>query len=157
MSHLLTTFFWSTSSFSGTSQLNEGPFHVGTLNKLFRVEVRGEINYQGASLADDAVTANYAAWGLQQIPHGDSALDVISSTDNDTWLCRRQTGSQDTVLAWAPTADVAAVMVSNTVADDWAGQLAIGADTDVYLVIKGSTSVGLPNFNTFGTIRLWWS
>jgi len=157
MSHLLTTFFWSTDSFSGASQLNEGPFHVGTVTKFLRAEVRGNINYQGASLADNGIFANYAAWGLQQIPHGDAALDVYTDTDSDTWLMRRQTGSQDVVPAYAPTTDVGAFFVSNTVADDWAGQLAIGADTDMYLVIKATEGNSLASLNTFGTIRVWWS
>jgi hypothetical protein len=156
VSHLLTTFFWTTSSFSGTGQLDEGPFHVGTVNKFFRAEVRGNINYEGVSVADTGVFANYAAWGLQQIAHGSSPLDVVSSADDDAWLMRRQTGSQDVVPAYAPNSDTGAFFVTNTVADDWAGQLAIGADTDVYLVIKGITGSGLANLNTYGTIRLWW-
>jgi len=157
MSHLLTTFFWSTDAFSGSGQLNEGPFHVGTVTKFFRFEVNGEMNFQGASLADTGVLSNGGAWGLQQVPHGADSEDVISSTDNDTWLIRRQIGSQDVLTSWAPTSDVGAILVSSVVEGSWAGQLAIGADTDVYLSVKNSVGGSLSNFNTFGTIRLWWS
>jgi hypothetical protein len=156
MTHLLTTMFWSTSSFSGTSQLNEGPFHMGTVNKLFRFQVRGLINYVGTAVTDMSITANLPAFGVQQVPHGNSPNDVISSTDNDTWLVRRQTGENDTMGSWAPSSDTGVLFVQNAVRDDWAGQLAIGADTDVYLSIKTSTGQTLPDFNTFGTIRVWW-
>jgi hypothetical protein len=156
VSHLLTTFFWNNASFSGGSQLNMGPFFVGTLNKLFRAEVRGQINYQGFTLSGTGVLANSPAWGLQQIAHGTSAQDVITSSDNDSWLMRRQTGSEDVLTAWTPTTNNGAVYVSNAIADDWAGQLAVGAATDLYLSIKTSASLSVPNYNAFGTIRIWW-
>lgn len=157
MGHLLTTFYWSTSSFSGAGQLNEGPFHVGNVNKFFRFEVRGVMNFQGIAYGGTTVEANYSAWGLQQVPHGAAALDVITSTDNDTWLMRRQTGSNDTRFAWTPDTNLAAVLRSEAIADDWRGQLAIAADTDLYLSIKSSTGGVVDNYNTFGTIRLWWA
>jgi len=157
MGHLLTTFYWSTSSFTGAGQLNEGPFHVGTLNKLFRAEVRGAMNYQGASNGSHGVLANFPAWGLQQVPHGAAALDVITSTDDDTWLMRRQTGSEDILTAWAPDSAIGTLFASNGIEDDWHGQLAVGADTDLYLSLKSSTGAGVNNFNTFGTIRIWWA
>lgn len=157
MGHLLTTFFWSTSSFTGSAQLNEGAFFIGNVNKLFRAEVRGLINYQGVVLASTGVNANFPAWGLQQIPHGNAAQDVITSGDNDSWLCRQQTGLGDTNSSWAPSSSNGANLVTNAIQGEWAGQLAIGANTDVFLSIKSSTGASLSNLNTFGTIRLWWA
>jgi hypothetical protein len=156
MSHLLTTFFWANSSFSGSGQDNEGPFHVGNVNKFFRFEVRGEVNYQGATVSTSSVFANIIAWGVQIVPHGNSPEDVVTSADSDTWLMRRQVGSEDSFTTWAPSTDDAGVLASNAIADDWAGQLALGgADMDCYLSLKPTTG-SVANANTFGTIRLWW-
>lgn len=157
MGHLLTTFFWSTSSFSGTAQLNEGPFFVGNVNKFFRAEVRGQVNYQIPNIATGSVTANLLAWGLQQVPHTNAALDVITSPDSDSWMMRRQTGQEDTSATWAPASSQGAIVTSYAVIDDWAGQLAIGGNTDMFLVLKTSTGQTIPNVNTFGTIRVWWA
>jgi hypothetical protein len=156
VSHLLTTFFFNTTAFSGGTQNNMGPFHVGTLNKLFKAEVRGQINYQGFVLSATGVLANSPAWGLQQVAHGSSAQDVITSFDNDSWLMRRQTGSEDQFATWTPTTNNGVVYVSNALEDDWAGQLAVGADTDMWLSIKTSAGLSVPNYNCFGTIRIWW-
>jgi hypothetical protein len=156
MSHLLTTFFWNNAAFSGAGQLNIGPFFVGFVNKFFRAEVRGQVNYQGVVLGSASVQANFLAWGVQQVPHTTAALDVITSADSDTWFVRRQSGTDDSVIAWAPSTNNAAVLVTNETADDWAGQLAIGANQDVFISFKTSTGAALSNFNTFGTVRLWW-
>lgn len=153
---LLTTFFWNTSSFSGSAQLNEGPFFVGFVNKFFKVEVHGMINFQGAVFGSSSVEANFAAFGLQQVPHGAAALDVITSTDNETWFMRRQIGQDDHRAVWAPDTSNSALLASQVVTDRWAGQLAIGADTDLFLSVKTSTGAALGNLNSFGTIRLWW-
>jgi len=157
MGHQLSTFYWSTDSFSGVGQLNEGPFHIGVVNKIFRARVRGAINFQGETITATSVAANLPAFGLQIGPHGFVPDDVGSSPDDDSWLVRRQTGSADTMISWAPASDDAAQLASLTVADDWAGQLALsGADMDVYLLIQ-TTTTALPNFNTFGSTRLWWN
>jgi hypothetical protein len=156
MSHLLTTFFWTTSSFSGAGQLDEGPFHVGTVTKFFKMQVRGQINYQGVAASGTVILANLPAFGVQQVAHGAAANDVITSGDSDTWLMRRQTGSDDQVLSWAPNTATGAIVLTNAVRDDWAGQLQVGGDTDLYLSIKSSNGAAVTNLNTFGTIRLWW-
>lgn len=153
---LITTFFWTYPAFSGSSQLNLGPFFVGHVNKFFRVEIRGELNYQGAVVGSSGVFANFPAWGVQQVPHTAAAEDVITSFDSETWFARRQTGSNDVGVAWAPDTDNAAVLASVALSEDWAGQLAVGLDTDIWVSFKSATGASVPNFNVFGTVRLWW-
>lgn len=156
MSHLLTTFFWTTTSYSGSGQIDEGPFHIGLVNKLFKAEVRGAIGHQGGTIDTSSVLSNYTAWGLQIVPHGNSPLDVITSSDSDSWLMRRQTGTDDLAMTWAPSTDTAGLLQSTAVADDWAGQLNLAhADMDCYLSLK-PTIGSVANNNTLGTIRLWW-
>jgi hypothetical protein len=152
----LTTFFWRTSSFSGSGQLNIGPEFIGHVNKFFRVQVRGEVNYQGASLTDTSVLANILCFGVQQVPHTAAAEDLISSVDSETFFTRRQSGSQDTTMGWAPSSDTGALIATVTVTDDWYGQLAVGLDTDVWVSFKASDGGSLANLNTYGTVRLWW-
>jgi hypothetical protein len=157
MGHLLTTFYWSTSSFSGIGPLHEGPFFVGTLNKLFRAEVRGQVNYQASVVGPASVGVNSPAWGLQQVPHGSAANDPVTSTDDDTWLIRRQIGQDDYLTSWAPNTANANILAGSEVSDSWHGQLAIGAATDLFLSFKSSSGIAIGNMNTFGTIRIWWA
>lgn len=157
MSHLLTTFFWTNSSFSGSSQLSLGAFFIGDVNKVFKVKVRGQQNYQGQSIGDTSVSANLAAWGVCTVPHGSSPLDVITSSDSDSWFIRTQIGLDDHEGVWAPNTDTAAHISSAAMVDEWAGQLSFGgAATDLYVCIK-TVSSALPDLNTFGAVRLWWS
>lgn len=156
MSHLLTTFFWSSSSFSGSGQNAFGPFRVGLVNKLFKLQTRGGINFQGAVLNSSGVTANFLSWGVCIVPHGTSPPDVITSFDSDTWIARRQTGLDDTLVGWAPDTSNGAVLGGFGITDDWAGQLSYGHnDQDLYFCVKALVG-SLANANTFGTCRLWW-
>jgi hypothetical protein len=156
MSHLLTTMYWNTDSFSGTDQLNEGAFEFGTVNKLFRCHVRGAVNVQAGTFDDTSIWTNNLAWGVQVIPHGDSPFDVVDSSDSDTWIIRGQIGFNDVAVGWAPNTDNSAVLSAVTIRDEWAGQLNLaGANMDCYLSIKASVG-SASNFNTTGTIRWWW-
>lgn len=154
---LMTTFFWNNPSYSGSAQLNIGPFFIGFLEKIYRMEVRGAANAQGVVLASSSVEANFLAWAVQKVPHTAAAADMITTADSEDWFVRRQAGLNDTSTAWSPSTNNAAVLVSLGLTEDWAGQLAVGADTDLWVSFKASTGVVLPNFNTFGTIRLWWN
>lgn len=154
---LKTTFFFTTPSFSGASQLNIGPFFVGFVDKFYKVEVHGQVNYQGELFGSSSVLVNFPAWGVQQIPQGSAAADVITSFDGDAWFIRRQLGQDDNTAAWAPSTDTSAVLITNTLVDRWAGQLAVGGDTDVWFSMKSANGSALPNLNVFGTIRLWWN
>jgi hypothetical protein len=156
VSKQLTTFLWSTSFFTGTSQLNEGPFNIGDVHKIFRAEVHGMVNFEGTDLGLASVLANVGVWGLQWGAAGYTARDIISDPDSDGWLMRQQFGATDTIVGWSPQTADAAVLHSYVITNKWAGQLDLGgANTDCYLVFEGHTA-GLDNLNTFGSIRLWW-
>lgn len=154
---LKTTFFWNYPAFSGTSQLNLGPFFIGFVNKLYKVQVRGQVNYQGVTLGSSSVLANFLAWGLLWVPHTAAATDVITSADDETWISRRQTGDDDYPVEIAPSSGTSGVLLTNAINDDWAGQLAIAQDADLWMCFKSSTGASISNLNTFGTVRLWWN
>lgn len=157
MGHLLSTFFCTTSAFSGSSQLNEGPFHVGTANKFYKLQVRGQVNFQGKAVAAGSVAANDFAVGVVIVGHGDAAPDVITSSDNDGWLVRGNFGRSDYTVTWAPSSDTGETLVTYAIKDRWAGQLAVGSDVDLFLCVKSTDGVALANLNLFATMRLWWS
>jgi len=152
----LTTFFFSNASFTGSGQLNMGPEFLGFVNKIFKVQVRGQINYQGASLVDNGIFANRYAWGVQQVPHTAAAEDMTGSVDSETWIFRRQVGWTDTNTAYAPTTDTGAFFVTQAMVEDWHGQLAVGLDTDIWACIKATDGSTIPPMNAYGTVRVWW-
>ncbi len=154
---LMTTFFWNNASFTGSSQLDIGPFFIGFVNKIYKMEADGEANYQGSVLGTSSVFANFLAWAVQKVPHGTAANDLVSTADGEDWFIRRQTGSEDYATSWAPNTSNAGVLAGVKLVDKWAGQLAIGADTDLFVSFKSSTGASLANFNTFGTVRIWWN
>jgi hypothetical protein len=154
---LMTTFFWSNSAYSGSAQLNIGPFFIGFVEKIYKMEVRGQTNIQGVVVNSSSVRANFAVFAVQKVPHGAPAANIITTADSEDFFVRRQTGSNDVFSTFAPSTDTAADLVTYSTADDWAGQLAIGADTDLWVSFVASTGVVLSNFNTFGTVRLWWN
>lgn len=154
---LRTTFFFNVPAFSSSAQLNLGPFFVGFVNKFFRLQVRGAMNWQGTTVGTSSVFVNWPVWGVQQVPHTAAAEDIITSVDNDVWFIRRQISDTDVAAPWAPSSSVAGLLAGNTLKDDWRGQLAVGGDTDLWFSLKAQTGIVLPNINAYGTIRLWWS
>lgn len=146
----------STSSFSSASQLNLGPYFVPSVNKLLRVEARGQFNFEGISLAANGVHANFQLWAVQWVPHTSAPADCITTADGPNWLIREQVGHSDTVGNWAPTSGPGVDLVSVGLYGNWAGQLLISGDIDIWLSAKAPTGVVIPNMNCFASIRFWW-
>lgn len=156
MSTLVEVVYPSTSSFSGSSQLNLGPYFVPDVKKLLRAEVHGAINYQGATIAVTSVVANFQLWAVQWVPHGSSPADIVTTADGDNWLIRQQTGQDDLITSWAPSTDDAAQLASLALNGWWAGQLAINTSIDLYMSTRAPTGVPVPNQNLFASLRFWW-
>lgn len=150
-------YYWGTPSFSGTGQFNEGPFHIGAINKLIRARVSGAINYQGSSITDTSVFGNFLLWALSIVGHGSSALDIILAGDSNQFLIRQQTRGA-TVATWAPNTDTAAVLASLEIAAEWQGQLnPVTSDIDAYLSFAPPFGGSTSNFNTYGTVEFWYA
>lgn len=147
----------STASFNAAGQLNFGPYPSGVISKLLRAEVRGQINFQAVTVGAASVDANFQLFGLQWVAHGAAALNVVSSADDDHWLIREQTGTNDARIFWTPAANTISRMRSYVTKADWAGQLPIGVSADLYLSFNSPTGVVIDNMNYFGTIRWWWT
>lgn len=147
----------SVSSFSGTSQLNIGPFFISSVGKLLRHEVRGQLNAQGQTISGTSVSANTALWAVQWVPHGNSPSNIISTVDGPQFPIREQLGTTDKDLTWAPTTGGADTLGSWGLRSFWAGQLVINQSIDLYLCVNTPTGIGLANCNLFASLRTWWA
>lgn len=156
MTTLVEVVYPSTSSFSGTSQLNLGPYFVPDVKRLLRAEVHGAVNFQGATISVSSVVANFQLWAVQWVPHGSSPADIVTTADGDQWLMRQQLGQDDALTTWAPSTDAAALLASLALNGWWAGQLAINGSIDLYLSLKAPTGASIPNMNLFASLRFWW-
>lgn len=149
----------STTSFSGTGQLNLGPYLVPTVNTLLRAEVRGAFNFAGQSVTDTVDVANVTLWAVQWVPHGNPPNDAVTSADGDLngWLIRQQSSNNDVSVAWAPNTDTAAFLAGLTLKADWAGQLKLaGESIDLYLSMIAPSGASVPTMNLYATLRFWW-
>ena len=146
----------STSAFSGTGQLNLGPYFVPSVVKLLRAEVRGKINFQGAAVTSAGVEANFQLWAVQWVPHTAAPADCIVTADGPNWLIREQVGSQESRVGWEPSTGTAAYLAGYPLKADWAGQLLISGDIDLWLSLQAPTGVGIANQNLFASLRFWW-
>lgn len=146
----------SVSSFSGTSQLDIGPFFVPDVVRLLRVETRGKFNYQGLVYGTSSVEANFQLWAVQWVPHTAAPADCITTADGPNWLVRQQIGQDETRIGWAPNTDNAGALVTVPICADWAGQLVINGSIDFWLSARAPTGVSIANMNAFASIRFWW-
>ena len=147
----------SSSSFSGTGQLNLGPFFISSVGKLLRHEVRGQVNFQGATITSAGVLGNQSLWAVQWVPSGDSPSDIVSTVDGPQFPIREQMGTMDEVTSWAPTTDVGAVLITYGMRSFWAGQLVVNQSIDLYLSVKTPDGSAQPNSNLIASLRTWWS
>lgn len=157
MGHLLSTYYWKQSAFSGTTQLDLGPFDIGVVNKLFKAEANGQVNVQAQAIGSSGVTSNELTWAVYWVPHGNPSLNIITTFDSDTFLIRRQTGSEDNYTTWAPSTATGVMNQTLATVDRWAGQLFLNQHADLWISMVTSTGAGWSNSNTFGTVRLWWN
>lgn len=147
----------STSAFSGTAQLNMGPYLVPDVVTLLRAEVRGKLNFQTVTYGSTGVEANTQLWAVQWVAHGSPPADVVTTADGPNWLIREQVGHDETRAMWSPSSNTSALMSGYGTKAEWAGQLPINASIDLYLSMRAPTGFSVPNFNYFGSLRFWWA
>lgn len=152
-----TVFYWGTVSFSGAGQFNEGPFVMGSVTTMLRAKVTGGINHQGVAFGATSVANNELLWGLSIVPHGSAAPNIITETDNNNVLIRKQTSLGNIATFWAPSTDTAAYIRSLDMNDRWAGQYIFLASMDMWLSFAPPFGGSTDNFNTYGTVEAWWA
>lgn len=157
MTHNLSTFFANTGSFSGAGQLSLGPFNIGTVSKIYRMQLRGNMSFQGVTIGTSSVFAGWYVVAVQWVPHGDPMNDVVLTSDYDGFLTRSQVGLSDITATWAPSTDAAGNLAWVAFRDEWRGQGNIGQNADLWFGMKPAGSGSSPNLNVYASMRLWWS
>ena len=147
----------SVASFSGTSQLNIGPFFISNVHKLLRHEVRGQLNGQGQTISVTSVSANAALWAVQWVPAGNSPSNIVTTIDGPQFPIREQLGDSDNNSVWAPSTANAGSLGSSALRSFWAGQLLVAQSIDLYLCVNTPSGIGLANCNVFASLRTWWA
>lgn len=157
MQTLVATVYPSTSAYSGSGQLDIGPFGIPDPIRLIRAEVRGQANLQGQPIAYNSVSANFPLWAVQWVDSGAGPNNIVTTADGLAWLIREQLGHQDTITSFAPATDTAGSLISYGLDADWAGQTSIGRTIDLWLSFRPPTGVSIPNMNVFASLRFWWT
>lgn len=157
MSTQVAVVYPSTTSFSGSGQLDLGPFFIPSVIKLLRVEVRGKINFQAVTFDSAGVEANFILWSVQWVPTSTSPNNCVTTADGPQWPIREQIGSQETRMTWAPSTDVSATMAGYAIKAEWAGQVEVGESIDMYMSLRPPTGSSVPNYNLFASLRFWWA
>lgn len=157
MATLTEVVYPTTSSFSGTAQLNLGPYTNGSTQVLIRAEVNGAINWDSQVISHPVVVANYPLWALQWVPHTAAPADCVTTADGPNWLIRQQIGRTDVQSTWSPSTSDAVLLGSSTLVGSWGGQLVIGSPIDLWLSVKAPSGASLPTFNLYASIRWWWA
>lgn len=146
----------STAAFSGTGQLDLGPYFVPSVNKLLRLELHAKRNVQIVLFGSTSVEENIELYAVQWVPHGGAPANCVTTADGVNWLIRRQAGDQETRFAWSNATADGYASATVVLEGCWAGQLLIGGDIDLYLSMRSPTGAGIGNCNVFGSIRFWW-
>ena len=150
-------FFWLQSSVTGGAQINQGPFNTGHVNRLLKVESRGQQNYQAVALAINGVVTNPALWGIQVVDHGVAPLDILTSLDSDQWLFREQESGEEYQSMWAAQTTVPGLLPGYGLNRTWRGQYFLDTDVDFYVSWALPFGGAWPNWNSYGNLRIWWS
>lgn len=147
----------SSGSFSGSGQIDFGPYFISDVVRLLRHEVRGQMNAQGVSLTDMGVAANQVLWAVQWVPAGNSPSNIVTTIDGPQFPIREQLGTSDLGTAWAPSTATGVVLASFGLRAFWAGQLVVNQSIDLYLSVKTPNGSAIANSNLFASLRTWWS
>lgn len=147
----------SSAAFSGTAQVDFGPFFISNVNKLLRHEVRGQVNTQGAVVAPGSVFENAILWAVQWVPAGNSPSDIVTTIDGPQFPIREQLGSDAVIAAWSPATANGEILGTLGLRSFWAGQLVVGQSIDLYLSLKTPNGSAIQNSNLFASLRTWWS
>lgn len=154
--HIL--WFFDNTFSSAATQQNIGPFNPGTVNRIFKAAIRGQISYQSSTVAQPYVTANDILWGLQYVAHGASPLSAASSAPSDQWLWRCNVANRtDTLHVFAPSTATGVSQAVVSLKEDYHGQgNRPGGDIDVYVSVLSSFGISVGPILLLGSIDFFY-
>lgn len=127
-------FFRTTGTYEAT--FDQGPWNVGTINKLFHVKLSGSIY---AGLTDIPASSfqidNPSLWGVQMIAHGGTPLDLVVGANDYRWLGQGALQLGEESIAIDATVTGINYAIQTTLNWEFFGQMPVGIDVDFYLTI----------------------
>lgn len=145
-------FNWFDNVGAASSGEQFGPYNLGTVGKLHRIRVRGSVVFPNAALTDTSQLANPIVWGVQYGAAGYTPLALPADADNSSFLTVENHVSDEINVTWSPSTDTSANIVGGPLRLDWAGQLYVGEDADIYVTV-GHTFTAVLTWTTMGTVE----
>ena len=154
----ISLFYFDNTFASAGTQQNIGPFHPGTVGQIVRAQVNGALSGQSSGVGPTYVVNNDLAWGLNWVPHGGAALDVLTSTPTDQWLWRHAVWQKsDLTRSWSPTTAAGEVQDTYSLFEEYQSQaIRPSADIDFWISIRSSFGTTVGPILMVGTFNLWW-
>lgn len=137
-------FFRTTGSPAAT--FNQGPWNVGTINKLFHVKLSGSI-YAGftAFSSTGFLLDNPTLWGVQMIGHGGTPLDLVSGANDYRWLGQGAPDLGEETIVLDETVANFNYGIQASLGWEFHGQQPVGIDVDFYFSVA----------DAWGTAATW--
>lgn len=150
--HIL--WFFDNTFASAATQQDIGPFNPGSVTRIFRAAVHGELAYQSSLIGHPFVSASDLLWGLQYVAHGASPLNALTSGPNNQWLWRQNVSTRsDTVKAFAPSSATGVSQGANSLFEEYSSQgNKPGGNIDVYLSVVSVFGIAVAPILLLGSI-----
>jgi len=119
---------------SPTSELQFGPYNLGSCTKLLRVTASLVNTYLTGDLVIGQAVVPALVWGVQWVPHGNSPLNLPASAFHASFLWAKIIHDDANIaFTWSPSTDTAGNGSVDAVTEEWRGQLPIGMNIDLYV------------------------
>lgn len=154
--HIL--WFFDNTFASAATQQNIGPFNPGTVDRIFKVAVRGQISFQSSAVANPYVTANDILWGVQWVAHSGSPQNIQTSAPGDQWFWRNNVANRtDTLHVFAPSSATGVSQAVNSLEQDYCSQgNRPGANIDVYVSVIANFGISVAPILLLGSIDFFY-
>lgn len=149
-------FFRTTGSPAAT--FNQGPWNIGTINKLFHVKLSGSIFAGFTSFSSTGfLLDNSTVWGVQMIAHGGSPLDLISGANDYRWLGQGALDLGEETIELDTTIANFNYAIQASLGWEFFGQMPVGIDVDFYLSIANAWGISSESWAVGGEIQVDWN
>lgn len=154
-SHVL-NYFNNTSSTPST-QLDIGPFNIGTVNRFFKAYCHGNMSFTSFTTAAHWMEVQDMLWGMQYVDHGSAPTNVLTSTSDNHWLWRRTVAmNTDLSRPFAPATDSVEIQSTFALIETYRNQgNKPEADIDVYLSFRSIFGLTSDTYQVIGSIDMF--
>lgn len=148
-------FFRTTGTIEAT--FNQGPWNIGTINKLLHVKLSGSI----FAATTEYVTSTFyldnpSLWGVEMIAHGDTPLDLVDGANDSRWIGQGAIQLFEDVIQVGGSETDFFYNIQTTLAWEWFGQVPVADDVDFYLAIANAWDTGA-GWSVAGMLQVDWA